>query len=52
MARGDWSMRSQVTSKMTSDLEAFYVTTRLEVSERNAPIFERTWTHRFPRDHV
>jgi hypothetical protein len=52
MARGGWSMRSEVTSRMTSDLEAFHVTTTLEVSERDARIFERTWTHRFPRDHV
>jgi uncharacterized protein len=52
MARGDWSMRSEVRSTMTSDLEAFHVTTTLEVSERDERIFERTWTHRFPRDHV
>jgi hypothetical protein len=52
MGRGDWSMRSEVTSRMTSDLEVFHVTTLLEVFERNTRIFERTWTHRFPRDHV
>ena len=52
MGRGDWSMRSEVTSRMTSDLEAFHVTTLLEVFEHNRRIFERTWTHRFPRDHV
>jgi hypothetical protein len=52
MARGDWRMRSEVTSAMTSDAEAFHVTTMLEVYERNARIFARTWTHRFPRDGV
>jgi uncharacterized protein len=52
MARGDWSMRSEVTSAMTSDLEAFNVTTLLEVYEGNARVFARTWTHRFPRDGV
>ena len=52
MARGDWSMRSEVTSAMTSDAEAFHVTTMLEVYERDARIFARTWTHRFPRDRV
>jgi len=52
MTRGDWRMRSEVTSAMTSDVEAFHVTTMLEVYERNARIFARTWTHRFPRDHV
>jgi hypothetical protein len=52
MARGDWSMRSEVTSAMTSDAEAFHVTTALEVYEREKGIFARTWTHRFPRDGV
>ncbi|HSE81244.1 MAG TPA: CocE/NonD family hydrolase [Gaiellaceae bacterium] len=52
MGRGDWSMRSEVTSAMTSDEEAFHVTTMLEVYERSARIFARTWTHRFPRDGV
>ena len=35
MGRGDWSMRSEVTSAMTSDAEAFHVTTLLEVYERD-----------------
>ncbi len=52
MGRGDWSMRSEVTSAMTADAEAFHVTTQLEVQERDTPIFTRTWEHRFPRDHV
>jgi uncharacterized protein len=52
MGRGDWSMRSEVTSAMTSDAEAFHVTTLLEVYERNVRLFARTWTHRFPRDGV
>jgi hypothetical protein len=52
MARGDWSMRSEVTSAMTSDLESFHVTTKLEVCERNTRVFARTWTYRFARDGV
>ena len=52
MGRGEWSMRSEVTSAMTSDAEAFHVTTMLEVYERSARIFARTWTHRFPREGV
>jgi hypothetical protein len=52
MARGDWSMRSEVTSAMTSDAGAFHVTTLLEVYEGAARIFTRTWAHRFPRDLV
>jgi hypothetical protein len=52
MARADWSMRSEVTSSMSSDAEDFDVTTTLEVYEREASIFARSWTHRFPRDGV
>jgi uncharacterized protein len=52
MGRGDWSMRSEVTSAMTADADAFHVTTMLEVYEGAGRIFARTWTHRFPRDHV
>jgi predicted acyl esterase len=52
MARGEWSMRSEVTSAMTADAEAFHVTTELEVSESGEAIFTRAWAHRFPRDHV
>jgi uncharacterized protein len=52
MGRGDWRMLSEVTSEMTSDLEAFHVTTTLEVTEGDAQVFARTWTYRFPRDHI
>ncbi|HEU4448983.1 MAG TPA: CocE/NonD family hydrolase [Gaiellaceae bacterium] len=52
MARGDWSMLSEVTSAMTADAEAFHVTTQLDVYEGATRIFARTWTHGFPRDHV
>ena len=52
MGRGDWSMRSEVTSAMTSDAEAFHVTTMLEVYERTTRIFTRTWSHRFLREGV
>ena len=52
MARGDWRMLSEVTSEMTGDEEAFHVSTTLEVTEGDSPVFARTWTYRFPRDHV
>lgn len=52
MARGDWRTLAEVTSEMTGDAEAFHVTSTLEVSEGEAQVFARTWTHRFPRDHV
>jgi predicted acyl esterase len=52
MGRGDWSMRSQVTSSMTSDRDSFQVETRLEVHEGDETIFSREWKFAFPRDHV
>ena len=52
MARGEWRMLSEVTSEMTCDAETFHVTTTLEVTEGEAQVFARTWTQRFPRDHV
>jgi len=52
MGRGDWRVRSEVTSAMTADAQAFHVTTLLEVYEGAARIFTRTWAQRFPRDLV
>jgi uncharacterized protein len=52
MGRGDWRVLSEVTSEMTCDAEAFDVTTTLEVAEGGERVFRRTWTYRFPRDHV
>jgi uncharacterized protein len=52
MARGEWRTLSEVTSEMTCDAETFHVATTLEVTEGDAPVFARTWTQRFPRDHV
>ncbi len=52
MGRGDWRVLSEVTSEMTCDVEAFDVTTTLEVAEGGERVFTRTWTYRFPRDHV
>jgi hypothetical protein len=52
MARGDWGALTDVTSSMTSDTEAFHVTTVLEVFENGEKIFARAWEHHFPRDGV
>jgi hypothetical protein len=37
---------------MTCDAEAFHVTSALDVYEGDEKVFARTWTFRFPRDHV
>ena len=52
MARGDWRTRAEVEAAMTCDAEAFHVTTALDAYEGDDKVFSRTWTFRFPRDHV
>lgn len=52
MSRGDWRARAEVTSTMTADASSFQVTTALDAYEDGTRIFARTWTFRFPRDHV
>ena len=36
---------------MTCNAAEFLVTSKLDVREEERPVFARTWTHRFPRDH-
>jgi predicted acyl esterase len=52
MARGDWSARAEVTSAMTADADSFLVTSALDCYEGATRVFARTWSFRFPRDHV
>jgi hypothetical protein len=52
MGRGEWSTRAEVTSTMTADAEAFNVTSALDAYEGATRVFARTWSWRFPRDHV
>ena len=52
MGRGEWQTRSEVTSSMTSDAEAFQVEATLDVHENGEKIFTRSWTFNFPRDNV
>jgi predicted acyl esterase len=52
MERGDWRTRAEVEATMTSDRESFQVTTALDAYEGDTKVFTRTWSWRFPRDHV
>jgi hypothetical protein len=52
MARAGWAARAEVTSTMSSDAESFHVTSALDAYEGETRVFARTWTWRFPRDHV
>jgi uncharacterized protein len=52
MARGEWRTRAEVTATMTADRDSFHVTSALDAYEGETRIFARTWSFRFPRDHV
>ena len=49
--RGDWRVGGISTGVMTCTADEFVVVSRLEIDEDGGRIFEREWTHRFPRDH-
>jgi uncharacterized protein len=52
ISREGWSGRGEVRSSMRSDAEAFHVTTELTAYENGRAVFNRSWEHRFPRDHA
>ena len=52
MARDGWRVRAEVASAMTADADAFHVTSSLDAYEGDTRVFTRTWSLRFPRDHV
>jgi hypothetical protein len=52
MARGEWSALAEVTATMTADAGEFRVETALAAHESGERVFARSWTQRFPRDHV
>ena len=49
--RGDWRVGGISTGVMTCTADEFVVVSRLAIDEDGERIFEREWTHRFPRDH-
>ena len=49
--RGDWRVEGRSSGLMTCTADEFITVSRLEVNEDGKRIFEREWTHRFPRDH-
>jgi hypothetical protein len=52
LSRGDWRVRVETVSTMTSDAETFHVDDRLEAYEGDRRVFVKTWDRTFPRDHV
>jgi putative CocE/NonD family hydrolase len=52
LARGDWRIRVQTTSTMTSMATEFLVDDKLEAFEGGRRVFVKTWSRSFPRDLV
>jgi len=52
LSRGDWRVRIETSSVMTSDATTFRVTNMVDAYEGNTRIFSKTWTFTMPRDHV
>lgn len=47
LGRGEWLVRSKVTTKMRGTAEAFDIEQRLEAFEADTKVFDRTW-----KDHI
>jgi putative CocE/NonD family hydrolase len=52
VGRGDWQTSVETHSRMTADETTFLVTDHLVAQLKGRTVFERTWEHRIPRDHV
>jgi hypothetical protein len=52
VARGEWQVRIESYTWMTSDRESFHVGASLKAYEGNTLVRERSWSETIPRDHV
>jgi predicted acyl esterase len=52
MARDAWQACITATGTMTCTASEFVTVSTLDVTESGEVVCSRTWTHRFPRDHV
>ncbi len=52
LKRGEWAVRAETYSRMTSDAEAFHLTHVLDAYDGNVRVFSRTWDRRIPRNLV
>ncbi len=49
-SRGDWSARTEATTRLTADGEHFFLEAKLQAYEGKVLIFEREWSDRIIRD--
>jgi putative CocE/NonD family hydrolase len=52
LARGDWHTRIETESSLRASETHLHVSAHLRALEGEAPLFERSWTFRIPRDHL
>jgi hypothetical protein len=52
LSRGDWRVRIQTSSRMTSTATAFRLEDTMVAYEGDERVFERAWDREIPRDHV
>ena len=52
LRRGDWSVRSETRTVLTSTPEAFHISADLDAYEGGERVFCRTWNLSLPRDFV
>jgi len=52
LRRGEWNVRTETCTVLTSDARAFRIHATLDAYENHERIFSRNWDYRIPRDHV
>jgi len=52
LARGEWEVRTETFTILTSDARSFHVHATLDAYEGEQRVFSRNWDVRIPRDHV
>ena len=51
LQRSGWQVRTETSTRMTSDSEYFYLDAQLKAYEQEGLAFERRWSDKIPRDH-
>ena len=50
LERGDWKIHTGSSTRMTSDVDYFYLEATLRVFESRSMVLERSWSDKVPRD--
>nr|WP_244954049.1 CocE/NonD family hydrolase [Spelaeicoccus albus] len=52
VGRGNWETVVRTRSRMSADAHEFLLTDHLVAEKNGTEVFQRTWEHRIPRNHV